>query len=107
MKRELSLMIVLVMSIMLVTPALAVDGTDTTAENEDCSSALTQVLSGKGLITGAVLAAGLLKDYGIGTANSVILGDFNPIVSIRSYGVKYRTTMRPENTDVDMCIEEI
>ena len=68
------------------------------------SSALTQVLTGKGLITGAVLAVNLLKDYGISTAEDAILGAFNPIVSIRTYDMKYRTIMYPNGNKVEMCI---
>lgn len=68
------------------------------------SSALTQVLTGKGLITGAVLAINLLRDYGISTAEDAILGAFNPIVSIRTYDMKYRTVMYPNGKEVEMCI---
>lgn len=68
------------------------------------SSALTKVLTGKGLITGAVLAINLLKDYGISTAEDAILGAFNPIVSIRTYDMKYRTVMYPNGKEVEMCI---
>lgn len=68
------------------------------------ATALSQVLSGAGAITGAVLAAYLLKDYGISVAEDVILSSFNPIVSIRSYDVKYRTVMYPNGTRTVMCI---
>lgn len=68
------------------------------------SSAFTQFLTGNGLITGTVLAVNLLKDYGISIAQDAILGAFNPIVSIRTYDVKYQTVMYPNGNKVEMCV---
>lgn len=68
------------------------------------TTVLTKVLTGNGLITAAVLAKSLLSDYGISIAQDCIQGDFSPVVSIRSYDVKYKATMKPSSTYVDMCV---
>lgn len=59
---------------------------------------------GKGPLLVLDLVKNILKEFAIGWAEGKLLEDFNPIVSIRAFDFKFKTTMEYNNRDVSMCI---
>lgn len=59
---------------------------------------------GKGPLLVIDLVKNILKAFAIGLAEGKLLEDFNPIVSIRAFDFKFKTTMEYNNRDVTMCV---